>query len=188
MTVDERDCANPYLKAANREYKLMSGGQSLFDDTITISPKKPLPPKRTLFTHYFLNPFLKAANKAHALHTGYSLLAMENTAPLQGGAAVGRRLRKYDPRVLHRARKRYLNRVFRLSPKVRKVLPWGALSLFLYSLLFINEQAIMQASSSGHWWSFMVPVCIALVFSLAHGNFTAAFWDAVGLKPNTVRK
>ncbi len=190
MTIDERDCANPYLRAADREYKLMSGGRSLCDDDAARDPtsaaRSPFR-SRSRFTRDFVNPFLKAAHSEHVLHTGHPLIAVDGATTLPARRSAGRWRRAYDPRVLHRARHRYLNRTFRLPAKVRKVLPWAALSTSLYALLFLNEQAVVEAST-GHWWSFLVPVSIAFVFSLAHGNFTAAFWDAVGLKPNTLRK
>lgn len=185
MGVDERDCVNPYLRAANREYKLVSGGKTLCGKGE--SGDKPARSRRNRASHYFVNPFLKGADSEHVLHTGHNLLAVDGSVAVPAGTAAIRRPNKYDPRVLHRARKRYLNNTFRLDPRLRRVLPWAALSAALYTLLFANAQAVLDAST-GHWWSFMVPVSIALVFSVAHGNFTGAFWDAVGLKPNTIRR
>ena len=94
--------------------------------------------------------------------------------------------RKYNPEVIRRARRRRLNRL-RTDPRILRAAFLGTLSLFLYTLLFQNEQAVLELSV-GRWWSFLIPVSIALTFSFVHGAFTGAFWDAVGLKPHTVRK
>ena len=89
--------------------------------------------------------------------------------------------------VRRRARRRQVRRFRRLHPKTMAALPRGVMSMSLYALLFANGNRVL-AMSVNHWWSFLVPVSIALVFSLAHGSFTGAFWDAVGLRPNTIRK
>jgi hypothetical protein len=95
--------------------------------------------------------------------------------------------RKYHTSVMRRARRRQFGRFRRLHPKLMYAAPRGALSLALYAILFANERQVLEMSVS-YWWSFLVPVSIALVFSLVHGSFTGAFWDALGLRPNTVRK
>ena len=175
------DCRNPFVKAANRQYKLMTGGDTLCGSaTKAVRPADPPSRHKTLF----LNPFLKAADAKHHLHTGYHLIAGQ-AAGLRSAASS---LRKHQPLVLRRARRRQLNRWLAIqNPRLKNVLPWGALSVSLYALLFINADAVL-AASTGNWWSPLVPVVIALVFSVAHGNFTGAFWDAIGLKPNTIRK
>jgi len=40
----------------------------------------------------------------------------------------------------------------------------------------------------GHKEYAFIPILIALIFSLAHGSFTAYFWDALGLKASTGSK
>ncbi|MCG8511347.1 MAG: hypothetical protein MI741_19195 [Rhodospirillales bacterium] len=89
--------------------------------------------------------------------------------------------------VRRRARRRQVRRFRRLHPKTMATLPSGILSVSLYALLFANGNRVL-AMSVNHWWSFLVPTSIALVFSLVHGSFTAAFWEAVGLRPNTIRR
>lgn len=79
---------------------------------------------------------------------------------------------------------RYFNK---LPPKTLRALWLGLLSLGLYVLLFLNERAVLELSVK-YWWSFLVPTAIAFVFSFAHGAFTGAFWDAVGLKPKSTKK
>lgn len=101
----------------------------------------------------------------------------------QGVSAKLRRsqisLRKFKPR--------RMRPFFRLPPRVGKALWTGAISIGLYILLFWNERAVLKLSV-GHSWSFLVPVAIAFVFSFAHGAFTGAFWDAIGLKPKATKK
>ncbi|HLE67163.1 MAG TPA: hypothetical protein VI730_08435 [Burkholderiales bacterium] len=63
---------------------------------------------------------------------------------------------------------------------------WGVGSLALYVLLFLfSDETIELArrTREGEKIWFVVPIVIALLFSLVHGAFTGYFWDAVGLKP-----
>lgn len=89
--------------------------------------------------------------------------------------------------VILRARRRRFNRFRRLHPKTVLAIPPGVLSISLYGLLFTYEDAVLIWSVT-HSWSFLVPVAIALVFSLVHGSFTGRFWEAIGLRPNTIRR
>lgn len=59
----------------------------------------------------------------------------------------------------------------------------GALSLFLYILLFLNADTVLRMSSRTDGVFFLIPVTIALVFSLAHGAFTGYFWEVLGVLP-----
>lgn len=83
-------------------------------------------------------------------------------------------------------RRSFINR-FRRNPQFWRAVWLGLLSLGLYVALFAHEQTVL-AWSVGRWWSFLVPLVIAFVFSFAHGAFTGAFWDAVGLKPRPPKK
>jgi hypothetical protein len=58
---------------------------------------------------------------------------------------------------------------------------YGALSLTLYVLLYLFEDSFLALASNGGWF-FLVPVATAFVFSFVHGNFTAYFWDMLGIK------
>ena len=182
MAQEDQDCTNPFVRAASRQYRLISGGKTFSgaDDVPSDAAESEQP------LHYFTNPFAKAADREYRVQTGHALVATQQDFALSGTLGKTPRLRKHHPDVLSRARRLWLNRLFRLPPKLRHVLPWAALSTFLYAGLFLNSQTVLEAST-GHWWSFLVPVTIALGISFAHGNFSAAFWDAVGLKPNTVR-
>lgn len=57
----------------------------------------------------------------------------------------------------------------------------GAVSLAFYLILFANETAVLDLAKQAHWM-FVVPIAIAFLFSFVHGAFTAAFWDALGIK------
>lgn len=70
--------------------------------------------------------------------------------------------------------------------KYRLAVLFGALSITLYSLLYIfNVDLIEMAQQTHHGKKalFFVPIVIALIFSLVHGSFTAYFWDVLGIKP-----
>ncbi len=58
---------------------------------------------------------------------------------------------------------------------------FGLISLALYFLLYFFEDSILAFTTRGGWY-FVAPVVIAFVFSYVHGNFTAYFWDILGIK------
>ena len=62
-----------------------------------------------------------------------------------------------------------------------RAMAYGAAVAVLYGLLFVNEQTIMSWSRQGGWW-FLLPLSIAFVFSVVHGNFTSQFWETLGVK------
>lgn len=64
---------------------------------------------------------------------------------------------------------------------------FGAISVVLYLLLYLYADSILEYSRRGHWF-FVVPVGIAFVFSVVHGNFTGHFWDLFGVKAKTTKK
>jgi hypothetical protein len=58
---------------------------------------------------------------------------------------------------------------------------FGGLTAILYFLLFYFEDEIVEITSRGGW-SFLIPVAVAFAISYGHGNFTAAFWDWLGIR------
>ena len=69
--------------------------------------------------------------------------------------------------------------------KARCALIFGALSVALYSLLYvfnIDLIHIAQTTHEGNKTWFFLPIVIALVFSLVHGSFTSHFWDVLGIQ------
>lgn len=70
------------------------------------------------------------------------------------------------------------------------VVALGVASVLLYALLFWYSDsltALAQAARQGEKLYAIVPIAIALVFSLVHGAFTAHFWDSLGLRPRNQR-
>ncbi|MGE5240229.1 MAG: hypothetical protein ACM3NI_01150 [Bacteroidota bacterium] len=68
------------------------------------------------------------------------------------------------------------------SLRVRLVLS-GLLSMSLYALLFADAEQVLRLTTRPDGLYFLMPVAIALAFSLVHGAFTGYFWEALGVKP-----
>lgn len=61
----------------------------------------------------------------------------------------------------------------------------GAASAGLYLLLYLFSDQLPElaaASRRGEKLYALVPLAIAMVFSLVHGAFTGHFWDLLGLR------
>ena len=125
--------------------------------------------------------------KPRTERVGFGASAPIMASVLEGEVQFTALERRERDAVILRARRKRLNRFRRLHPKTILAIPPGVLSISLYGLLFTYEDAVLIWSVT-HSWSFLVPVAIALVFSLAHGSFTSRFWDAIGLRPNTIRR
>jgi len=70
--------------------------------------------------------------------------------------------------------------------RLLKAIVYGAASLALYALLFVYAEETVELARrtrEGETIWFLAPIVIAFVFSLVHGAFTGAFWDAIGLSP-----
>jgi len=72
-------------------------------------------------------------------------------------------------------------RTLKKSKLFSKTAVYGIFSLVLYILLYLFEDSILDLSSRGRWY-FLLPILAAFVFSFMHGNFTAHFWDMLGIK------
>ena len=70
---------------------------------------------------------------------------------------------------------------------VQRTLIYGVISVTLYTLLYLYEEPILELSKEGGW-NFYIPMVIAFVFSIVHGNFTGQFWDMFGIKAKTTKK
>ena len=68
-----------------------------------------------------------------------------------------------------------------------KTLVYGVISIGLYAMLYLFNEKILEYSKQGQWY-FFLPVLIAFVFSIVHGNFTGQFWDLFGVKAKTTKK
>ena len=58
----------------------------------------------------------------------------------------------------------------------------GIVSGSLYLLLYLYEREILAAFTRTDGWFPALPVVAALVFSFAHGAFTASFWEVLGVR------
>jgi hypothetical protein len=67
------------------------------------------------------------------------------------------------------------------SQDLGSLLAFGGLTGVLYFLLFYFESEIVELTSQGGW-TFLLPVAVAFAISYSHGNFTALFWDWLGIK------
>ena len=65
--------------------------------------------------------------------------------------------------------------------ELRPLFAFGGLTGVLYFLLFYFETEVVELTSQGGW-TFLLPVAIAFAISYGHGNFTAAFWDWLGIR------
>ena len=70
---------------------------------------------------------------------------------------------------------------------LKRTLVFGTVSVVLYLLLYLGADLILEYSKQGRWF-FFVPIGIAFLFSIMHGNFTSHFWDLFGVKAKTVKK
>jgi hypothetical protein len=57
----------------------------------------------------------------------------------------------------------------------------GAASALCYIVLFAYEEEVMLLFTRTDGWYPLLPVVTAFVFSLAHGAFTAYFWEVMGV-------
>lgn len=73
------------------------------------------------------------------------------------------------------------------SRALKKTLFYGTISGVLYFLLYRFNKEILEYSREGGWY-FFIPLTIAFVFSIIHGNFTGQFWDMFGIKAKTTKK
>jgi hypothetical protein len=61
----------------------------------------------------------------------------------------------------------------------------GAASAVLYLLLFLYSDRLTELARltrEGDKLYALVPLAVAMVFSLVHGAFTGHFWDLLGLR------
>jgi hypothetical protein len=74
----------------------------------------------------------------------------------------------------------------RLSSRALVVtLVLGAASAALYFVLYLFSDTLSElaaATRAGEKIYALVPLAVAMVFSLVHGAFTGHFWDLLGLR------
>jgi len=64
---------------------------------------------------------------------------------------------------------------------VKNCLVFGALTAGLYAAVFANQDVVMTYFTKGGVYSLM-PVAVVFAVSYFHGNFTSAFWSALGIE------
>jgi hypothetical protein len=88
-------------------------------------------------------------------------------------------------RRVHKVRMRRLRRTaVMVRARTKATFAWGALSVMLYLLLYIfsgDIRHVAEMTNQGDRTLFLLPVGIALLFSVVHGLFTDHFWKSVGL-------
>lgn len=71
-----------------------------------------------------------------------------------------------------------------MTDKTKEIWPivlFGTITAAMYFLLFYFEHDVLRLTGKGGW-TFLIPLGIAFAVSYFHGNFTAAFWDLLGIK------
>lgn len=65
---------------------------------------------------------------------------------------------------------------------MRNLVFWGVISLFLYTLVFANQNIVMDYFTRGGVFAIAV-IATALVFSFVHGAFCNYLVEIMGFKP-----
>jgi hypothetical protein len=71
-------------------------------------------------------------------------------------------------------------------PYLQTVL-FGAVSIVLYAVLLARQDLINENVAKGGLYAFL-PIAMAFVFSLFHGNFTGCFWSSCGVEASKKTK
>ena len=64
---------------------------------------------------------------------------------------------------------------------VKNCLLFGALTAGVYAAVFTNQDLVMTYFTKGGLYA-LLPVAVVFVVSYVHGNFTSAFWSALGIE------
>jgi hypothetical protein len=73
---------------------------------------------------------------------------------------------------------------------VKNCFIFGALTAGVYAAVFTNQELVMKYFTKGGLFS-LLPVAVVFAISYVHGNFTSAFWSALGIegsKATTTKK
>jgi len=70
---------------------------------------------------------------------------------------------------------------------IRRALFWGAISVTMYLLVFLNQDAVTHHFTKGGVFALVV-VITALAFSLIHGSFANYLLDLSGIRPLQEKK
>ena len=64
---------------------------------------------------------------------------------------------------------------------------YGVVAVALYALLLSRQDLINEYVAKGGLYAFL-PIAMAFVFSLFHGNFTGCFWSSCGVEASKKTK
>jgi hypothetical protein len=64
---------------------------------------------------------------------------------------------------------------------VKNCLLFGALTVGVYAAVFANQDLVMKYFTKGGLYA-LLPVAVVFAVSYVHGNFTSAFWSALGIE------
>ncbi|MBI4687533.1 MAG: hypothetical protein HY756_07105 [Nitrospirae bacterium] len=64
---------------------------------------------------------------------------------------------------------------------IGKTIIMGAISIALYVLLLLKQDAVNAYFGRGSVYAFL-PIATAFVFSFVHGSFTGHFWTSLGVE------
>lgn len=65
---------------------------------------------------------------------------------------------------------------------VGKLVLYAILSVAIYTLFFMNANAIQKYLAVGGAFRSAVVVAVAICISLIYGNFAGTFWEVIGVK------
>ena len=66
-----------------------------------------------------------------------------------------------------------------MDPLILRILFFGSISFILYFLIFYFEELVMQYFVLGSWYA-LLPICTALIISIAYGSFANFVIDYIG--------
>ena len=74
-----------------------------------------------------------------------------------------------------------------MRPLILKILFFGSISFILYFLIFYFEELVMHYFVLGSWYA-LLPICTALLLSIAYGSFANFVIDYIGKIQEKKRK
>ena len=90
---------------------------------------------------------------------------------------------RLDKTTYHKPQSKGVSRMSTISRKrhVKNCFVFGALTVGLYAAVFGNQGIVMTYFTKGGIYA-LLPVAVVFALSYVHGNFTSAFWSALGIE------
>jgi hypothetical protein len=101
----------------------------------------------------------------------FSVIYTQKKAGLPDKATYYKPAEKGVSRMSTTSRKRHVKNCF----------IFGALTAGVYTAIFANQELVMTYFTKGGIYA-LLPVAVVFAVSYAHGNFTSAFWSALGIE------